>query len=376
MSGIYIHIPFCSKRCNYCDFYLITNLKVIDKFILNLKKEISISSEFFRKDKFDTVYFGGGTPSVLSFRQFEDIINHVHKYFNIESDTEISTEANPEDFLNKDKYFFREYESAGINRISFGVQSFLDSELKFLTRQHTADEAEIVIKTASEYFDNINLDIIYSLPSQTINDIDFSLTKAAKLGVKHISAYTLTFEEKTILNKQYLKKLVKKNPDSAEGEFYNFVSGKLISEGYGQYEVSNFAKKGYECRHNLKYWEYKNYLGFGPSAHSMYEGMRWNNYRDIVKYNSLQDKNILPVEEKYKLTDEQKRTEFLMLSLRSSGIDFNNYSALTGKDFKNEFADSLKILAENNFGYFSENKFRLNEKGYAVADEILAKYFL
>ncbi|MBK8550580.1 MAG: radical SAM family heme chaperone HemW [Ignavibacteria bacterium] len=331
MSGIYIHIPFCSKRCNYCDFYLITNLNVIDKFILNLKIEISLSGESYTQNQFDTIFFGGGTPSVLSHNQIEEIINCLHTHFSISSDAEISMEANPEDFLDKK---VSDYRSAGINRLSLGVQSFVDSELKFLTRQHTSEEAQSVINDAFKYFDNINLDIIYSLPSQSKTDLDFSLSKAIELGIKHISAYTLTYEEKTVLYKSLQKNLVKRNPDLLEAELYSFVSEKLISNGYDHYEVSNFAKKNYQCRHNLKYWQYENYLGLGPSAHSFFNNTRWNNFRDIVKYNASIEKNILPVEELYEVSKDQRHLEFIMLSLRSGGIDFEKYKNLFNVNFK------------------------------------------
>ncbi|MEO8665143.1 MAG: radical SAM family heme chaperone HemW, partial [Ignavibacteria bacterium] len=372
MNGIYIHIPFCSKRCDYCDFYLITNLKVIDKFISSLKKEVTLSSEFYNGETFDSIFFGGGTPSVLSHFQFEDLLNHLNKNFNINNKSEISMESNPEDFLEKS---LKEYRGAGINRISFGVQSFLDHELKFLTRQHSAKQAMDVIKTASEYFDNVNLDIIYSLPSQSISDIDKSLSEAIARNVKHISAYTLTFEERTPLYKSLQKNLVKKNLDSTEAEMYDFVSGKLTSAGFRHYEVSNFAKENYECRHNLKYWNYENYIGFGPSAHSMVNGERWNNHRDIIKYNSMLEQNILPVEEKYKLSDKQKKLEYIMLALRSTGINFEKYKKIFNQDFRKVYSGSIEELFKNNLGNTNNETFALNSKGYAIADEIIARYF-
>lgn len=372
MSGIYIHIPFCSKRCNYCDFYLITNLNIIEKFLSSLKTEISLTSESYKENYFDTIFFGGGTPSILSSFQIEDILNYLHKNFKISAGPEVSMEANPEDFQVKN---VSDYKSAGINRLSLGVQSFLDSELKFLTRQHSSNDAQEVIKKASKYFENINADIIYSIPSQTIDDIDFSLTKAIELNVKHISAYTLTYEEKTVLYKSLQRRLVQKNPEPVEAEFYNFVSEKLITNGYKHYEVSNFSKESFQCKHNLHYWNYENYLGFGPSAHSFYNNQRWNNFRDIVKYNSLLGKNVLPVDEKYLLSKEQKQLEFIMLSLRSGGVDFKKYKKIFNEEFVNTFSGSVNELVKNNFAVNDAERFGLNEKGFALADEIIAKYF-
>ena len=372
MSGIYIHIPFCSKRCTYCDFYLITNLNIIDKFLINLKKEITLSSDYYKHHTFDTIFFGGGTPSVLSPHQIEDILNCLHRNYSISADTEVTMETNPEDLLIKN---IGEYRSAGINRLSLGVQSFRDSELKFLTRQHTADEAEFVIKDASEIFDNISLDIIYSLPSQSVSDLDISLSKAIDLGVKHISAYTLTYEERTVLFKSLQRNIVKKNPDSVEAELYAFVSEKLTSNGFEHYEVSNFAKEGYKSRHNLKYWNYDNYLGFGPSAHSFFDLTRWNNFRDIGKYNSFLEKDELPFEDKYEITDKQKHLEYIMLSLRSGGIYFKKYRELFEDDFESKFSGSLNELIKNEFAGKDDERFQLTEKGYTLADEIAAKYF-
>ena len=372
MSGIYIHIPFCNKRCTYCDFYLITNLNLTDKFLLNLKKEITLSADSYKQHTFDTIFFGGGTPSVLSPHQIEDILNCLHKNYSISADPEVTMETNPEDLLVKN---IIEYRSAGINRLSLGVQSFRDSELKFLTRQHTADDAERVIKDASEIFDNISLDIIYSLPSQSVSDLDLSLSKAIGLGVRHISAYTLTFEEKTVLYKSLQRNLVKKNPDSVEAELYAFVAEKLVSNGYEHYEVSNFAKEGYKSRHNLKYWNYDNYLGFGPSAHSFFNYTRWNNFRDIGKYNSSLENDELQFEDKYEITESQKHLEFIMLSLRSGGIEYNRYREMFKVDFMKKFRDSANDLIKKEYASMDNEKFQLSEKGYAIADEIIARYF-
>lgn len=372
MSGIYIHIPFCSKRCTYCDFYLITNLSVIEKFLISLKKEIFLSADKYKQNSFDTIFFGGGTPSVLLPQQIEEILNYLHKNYSISADPEVTMETNPEDLIVKS---ISEYRSAGINRLSLGVQSFRDSELKFLTRQHTAEEAELIIKDALEVFENISLDIIYSLPSQSVSELDLSLSKAIGLGVRHISAYTLTFEERTVLYKSLQRNIVKKNPDSVEAELYSFVSEKLISNGYDHYEVSNFAKKGYKSRHNLKYWNYDNYLGFGPSAHSFFNYTRWNNFRDIGKYNSSLEKEELPFEDKNEITESQKHLEYIMLSLRSDGIFIEKYNELFKNDFNRKFNSSIDELIKNNYAELSNEKFNLTEKGFAIADEIVAKYF-
>ena len=372
MSGIYIHIPFCSKRCNYCDFYLVTNLELISRFISSLKNEISYYSGIYTGHEFDTVFFGGGTPSILSPDQIKEILDHLNKCFKISNDSEVTLESNPEDFLNKNA---GDYRSAGINRLSLGVQSFLDPELKFLTRQHTSHEAQTVVKNAAKHFENISLDIIYSLPSQSVEDLDLSLSKAIELGVSHISAYTLTYEKKTVLYKSLERKLFEKNTDTIEARLYNYVSEKLTGNGFEHYEVSNFARKNSRSRHNLKYWEYENYLGFGPSAHSFFNGTRWNNFSSISKYNSHIDIKKLPCEDKYEPDNKQKHLEYVMLALRSSGINFEKYKEKFDQDFGIRFSDQINELIKNGFAETDSVRFYLNGKGYAVADEIISKYF-
>lgn len=372
MSGIYIHIPFCNKRCNYCDFYLVTNLDLITRFLSNLKKEITLYSDKYSEYEFDSIFFGGGTPSILSAHQIGDVIEHLQKCFKISDITEVTLESNPEDFLDKDP---GDYRSAGINRLSLGVQSFKDTELKFLTRQHTSKEAQAVIENASKHFENISLDIIYSLPSQTIEDLDHSLSTAIDLGVKHISAYTLTYEKKTVLYKSLEKNIFEKNTDFTEALLYRYVSDKLTGYGYEHYEVSNFAKDKFRSRHNLKYWHYENYLGLGPSAHSFFNGTRWNNFNSISKYNSFPESNDLPVEEKYVPDQDQKHLEYIMLALRSDGVIFKKYEELFKDDFRIKFADQIGELLKNDFAELNSDRFYLNENGYAVADEIISKYF-
>ena len=372
MSGIYIHIPFCRRRCNYCDFYFITNTKLIDEYISFLKKEIGMHSANCRNLSFETVYFGGGTPSVLSPEIISAVIDELHEHFDICGNPEISMEANPEDFPENN---FKEYKSAGINRLSFGVQSFIDSELTFLTRQHNSSQAIGVIKNAQDHFENINIDLIYSLPRQKVNELELSLDTAVNLGVKHISAYTLTYENKTVLHKMLKDKVIRKNTSDKEAEYYKFVSEKLNASGFNHYEVSNFAKKGFECRHNLKYWGYEDYLGLGPSSHSFINYMRWNNFRSITKYFECLKRNSLPLEEKYKTTDTQRKLEFIMLSLRSAGLNFGKYTKLFNTDFRTEYSDSVTELISKKYARTVNNCFSLSENGFAVADEIIARYF-
>jgi oxygen-independent coproporphyrinogen III oxidase len=372
-SGLYIHIPFCRKKCDYCDFYLITNANILDRFLDNLETEIKLQSEIYKSENFDTIFIGGGTPSMLSVSQFERLLNSLNKYFRISSGSEITIEANPEDFTEADK--LKLLRNAGINRISFGIQSFNDVELKFLTREHNSESAVKVIERAKKEFENISIDLIYSLPNQSITNLGNTIETAVNLGIPHISAYTLIFEKETPIYTKMSGKEIKINDDKLESELYLMFSEKLVKNGYEHYEVSNYAKQGFESKHNLKYWEYNNYLGLGPSAHSFFNGKRWNNSRNIIKYNINLQKNQLASENEHLLTGEEKKTEFIMLGLRSKGVNLKNYSDIFNIDFDDEFKISLEIITNDKLGFYSGEYYRLTERGYLMVDEICAKYF-
>ena len=372
MSGLYIHIPFCRRKCTYCDFYLVTNLNIIDKFVNNLITEIKLSAPLYQDEKYDTVFFGGGTPSLLSPDVLKKIIDELKNNFNVSDISEITIEANPEDFFDAD---FKKYKDAGINRFSFGVQSFIDDELKFLSRMHTASEAETVIKKCREIFDNVSCDIIYSLPNQSKENLQYSLNKTIELDIPHVSAYTLIFEEQTKLFTLLKKNLVKQNEDKLESDLYSFVSDFLKSKGFNHYEISNYAKPGYESRHNLKYWQYENYIGFGPSSHSLYNGKRWNDFRDIVKYNVHLQDGKLPIENEIRLDEKMMKMEFIMLGLRSTGVNYERYKKIFGTDFYEDYNWSINELQRNRLGIILAEEFKLNEDGYKLTDEIAAKYF-
>jgi len=372
--GIYIHIPFCSHKCNYCDFYLITNLNIIDRFLMNLRKEMELCSYNYRGIKFNSVFIGGGTPSLLTGAQIDSLLKTLKKNYNISEKSEITIETNPENFI-LDKNKFSEYRDAGINRISFGIQSFNDDELKFLTREHTSAQAIDVIHKAQKYFDNISIDLIYSLPGHKLKSLEYTLNTAISLDIPHISAYTLIYEEETPVFNLLKRNKINQTDDKTESDLYLLFSEKLKKSGYNHYEVSNYAKAGYESQHNLKYWEYENYLGFGPSAHSFWNGKRWNNCRNIIKYNINLQRNELPIENEYTLSIEEMKTEFIMLGLRSKGVNLNTYKKIFGKDFQSEFTNQIKELIDNGDGFFNKEYFSLNERGYLLADEICAKYF-
>jgi len=373
-SGIYIHIPFCRQKCSYCDFYLITNLNIIDKFVSNLLKEISLYSELLSGHFFDTIFFGGGTPSILSASQIEKIIHTLKTNLKISENPEITLEANPEDFKD-DLTKLRDYSTAGINRISIGIQSFLDEELQFLTRLHSAETGINVIKEAKEYFDNISIDLIYSIPGQKITDIEKSISKAIELEVDHISAYTLIYEKETKLYKDYLKGIFHSTSENIEREFYDYLTKRLTESGFKHYEISNYARNGKESRHNKKYWEYDDYIGLGPSSHSKINLKRWSNIRNIIKYNISLQNNVIPVTGEHILTNNEIADEIIMLGLRAKGVDITKFKKLSGIDFHEKYRNSVAELIKNGFAKTEGNLFSLTEKGYSVSDEIISRYF-
>jgi oxygen-independent coproporphyrinogen-3 oxidase len=375
MSGIYIHIPFCEKRCNYCDFFFITNLKLIDEYLSALEKEILLYSAKHKDLNFDSIYFGGGTPSLLSPDKISRIINFIKANFNISQNSEITLEANPEDFLNKN---ISDYKTAGINRISLGIQSFNDDELKFLTRNHTGKDSEKILSECINVFGNVSADIIYSLPQQKFSDVKKSLDKVISYKTPHVSCYTLTYEEKTVLYKDYIDKKTVKNDAETESELYLDVSKYLSDNGYEHYEVSSYALPGFQAKHNSKYWALENYLGLGPGAHSFINGVRRNNVKNVSKYCKLLAEGILPTDElekeKYPSEYTNTKSEFIMLSLRASGINLNDYKLRFNESFEKTHDDFIKSLIKNEYALLSDNRLKLTDKGYVLADEITARF--
>lgn len=373
MPGLYLHIPFCDTKCIYCDFYSITNHSRKDEFIQCLKKEIQAHSGLVKNKLFDTIFFGGGTPSLLSYNEFSAIFDELNKYYNISGNSEITIEANP-GTLDISK--LKEFKKLPLNRISFGVQSFIDSELKFLTRIHSSSQAVEAIKSAQDAgFENLNLDLIFALPNQSIENWQYSLESAVSLGTKHISAYSLIFEEGTFLNMLLHKNRVRKADIDLEQEMYEFTMNFLPENGFGQYEISNYAKTGYECRHNLKYWEYEDYLSFGPSASSFVNNKRWTNIRDINNYIEQINGNQSTADFSEEIDKDTSITEYIFLGLRSKGIDTKKFNEKYKEDFNEKYKDAIEILLKSGFAEQQNSHIKMTRKGYALCDEIVATYF-
>ncbi|MHB9040448.1 MAG: radical SAM family heme chaperone HemW [Melioribacteraceae bacterium] len=378
-TAIYIHIPFCDHKCIYCDFYSIVSYENVSSYLIALKKEIDFFSEKYSEDrKIISLFFGGGTPSFMEPEYISEIIRHLKKNFHFVDDAEITLETNP-GTVSKEK--LRKFREIGINRISIGIQSFDEDELKFLTRIHDSKTAIKTVQDAAySGFDNISIDLIFNLPKQTKEIWRSNLEQAVKLPVKHISAYSLILERGTILNKMVLDGKVKMQSEDYDADLYEFTINFLTQHGYDQYEVSNFARDDKECVHNNAYWRYKDYLSFGTSAHSFVNlptgkagGKRWWNYSALNLYNTAVKKNGHAVIGEELLTRNEMLEEYVMLALRSKGLDLVELKNLFGGNWFEKNKNFLNQLKNESFLISKNNLLAFTPKGYAICDEILAK---
>jgi oxygen-independent coproporphyrinogen III oxidase len=373
MSGIYLHIPFCDTKCIYCDFYSITNHTRKAEFIESLKKEIISRSELLHDRKFDTIFFGGGTPSLLSKAEFSEIFDTLYKHYNISNNTETTIECNPGTL---DIHKLAELKELPINRLSFGVQSFIDEELKYLTRIHSAEQAAASVKSAQDSgFTNINIDLIFALPNQSMDNWKYNLNKAMELNTQHISAYSLIFEEGTALYNMREAGKAKQADIELEQQMYEYTMESLSAGGYSQYEISNYAKPGHECRHNLKYWTLEEYIAFGPSASSYIGNQRWTNVKNIGKYIELVDSGKDAYDFIETIDKNTSVTEHIFLGLRSKGISYSRFERLYNINFREKYSSPIEMLLKNGYAVSTDENLSLTRKGYAVCDEIVASYF-
>jgi len=374
-TACYIHIPFCDHKCIYCDFYSIITSDNIQSFLKYLKKEIThYAEEYSEGREFISIFFGGGTPSLMEPEYLLEVIQSVKENFVVRKDAEITMETNPGTVSLEKMKLFR---AAGLNRISIGIQSFDNKDLKFLTRIHNSVTAIRTVNDASEAgFENISLDLIFNLPGQTKKKWIKNLEQAIKLPIKHISTYSLILERGTILNKMVLDGKVKIADEDYDAELYQATIEFLTSNGFYQYEVSNFAKSGFECVHNNAYWHYTDYFGFGTSAHSFIDGKRWWNFSSLKMYNDKVEKSGNAVAGSEVINNENAVNEYIMLELRSSGLDLKKFENKFGSEkedwLKNKYP-YFELLKNQNFVTIDESVIKLTAKGYAICDEILAE---
>lgn len=369
-TALYIHIPFCDHKCIYCDFYSIITKDNAIIFLSSLKKEAEYFSNLYSKDRIITsIFFGGGTPSLMEPEYLKEIIENLKTNFTVADNAEITMETNPG---TVDKSKLKKFKDAGINRISIGIQSFDEDDLKFLTRIHDKQTAIQTVYNAAEVgFENINIDLIFNLPIQTMGKWIDNLSIAITLPIKHISAYSLILERGTILNKLVIDKKVMIHDADYDADLYETTIDFLSSNGFYQYEVSNFTKPDYECVHNNAYWRYHDYIGLGTSAHSFVEGKRWWNFSSLKKYINEVNLNGHAVMNTEALTLNQMHDEYVMLALRSYGLDLNDYK----KRFDGLWIEKQKyyfeLLHNENLLTIQNDWIKLTAKGYALCDEIL-----
>jgi oxygen-independent coproporphyrinogen-3 oxidase len=380
LPGIYVHIPFCEHKCIYCDFYSIAPTggpsdynALINQFLEGLHREIEMRGEDARfHTSYDTVFFGGGTPSLLAPSSIKEILQHLAQWFPIDSAAEVTLETNPG---TVDVHKMLGYKSVGINRVSFGIQSFHDDDLRFLTRIHNSAQAQDAVRDAAHAgFENTSIDLIYALPNQSRERWKENLLKAVELGTQHISCYSLIVEPNTPLHRMVEAKQVTLLDVEDDAAMFEETVETLEGSGFLQYEVSNFAKPGYKCKHNLNYWNHENYLSFGPSAHSFWNGKRWWNFSNVVGYAELLRKDQLPVAGEEILTDQQWFDETVMLGLRSEGIDLVRYRKRFKKDLREQFKPLVDKLLEERLAKLAEDRLQLTAKGYLLCDEICRSF--
>lgn len=372
MPGLYVHIPFCEKKCMYCDFYSIESFRDYDRFLSALLGEIALRGRLLPGAfQFHSMFFGGGTPSLLSETQLGGIIDALRSRFEFDPHIEVTVECNP-GTVTVEK--LRGYRAAGVNRLSFGVQSFHADDLEFLGRIHSAEEAEEAVAMAfAAGIKNVNVDLMFSLPGQTPERWKYNLERARALGTTHLSCYSLTVEQGTPLARMVERGVVGMPPEESDAALFELTMETLATWGFHQYEVSNYALPGFESRHNLTYWRHEDYLGFGPSAHSTMNGRRWWNARSLDKYLSLIESHTLPESGGEQLGPATLRSEYIFLRLRSEGIHLPDFKHRFGSDLHAHNRAFIDRCIAENILHLEDNRLSLTRKGLLVCDEICAE---
>jgi oxygen-independent coproporphyrinogen-3 oxidase len=374
MAGIYIHIPFCKKICSYCDFYKVIAPEDKSSFLEAILKEASLRHNYLEGESISTIYMGGGTPSVLAAGEISRFLGSLRTYFKVDDDCETTIELNPDDV---EPAFLSELKSGGVNRISLGIQSWRDEDLKFLNRRHDSARAEKALEDSlNSGIDNVTIDLIYGLPGLSSQAWEKNLEKSFSFDVKHISAYHLTIEEGTVLGKLKRQGHLTEIEEEESSNQFNILIEKTEAAGFIHYEISNFGKEGYFSRHNTNYWRQVNYLGLGPSAHSFNNYSRQWNIRDLKKYTAAVNGG-KPFYEKEELGIKTRFNEYIMTSLRTMwGVDLEYVESM----FEKEGYDYVKNLAGKYMGYGlmkQEGKcLVLTTQGKMISDNIISEFMM
>ncbi len=374
MAGIYIHIPFCKQKCHYCNFFSIASSKNKNLFSEVILNEIELQRNYLKGESIETIYFGGGTPSLLSGDEITRIADKLSDFHLIEKDCEITLEANPDD-LNHVK--IADLRRTPVNRLSIGVQSFFDEDLRYLNRIHSANEAFNSVKNViAAGFSNISIDLIYGIPTSTDNKWQSNLETFYSLNIPHLSAYALTVETKTALDVLIRKnKTLPVNEEQITRQFILTMEG-MVSRGYVHYEISNFCREPFFSKHNTSYWSGKKYLGLGPSAHSYNGESRQWNVSNLTQYLSSIKNRIIPAESEL-LTGEQHYNEYILTSLRTMwGVDSTLIEKTFGRKYSSYFQKSIEKFLLNKSAEYINGKYILTNKGKFFADGIATELFI
>jgi oxygen-independent coproporphyrinogen-3 oxidase len=373
MSGIYIHIPFCKQACHYCDFHFSTSLKKKSEMVAALAHEISMRKGEFEQEVVETIYFGGGTPSQLQITDLTFLIDTVYQNYSVSDHPEITLEANPDDL---DDSIIHQLANTRINRLSIGIQSFFEDDLKLMNRAHNVAQAKKCLETATRYFDNISIDLIYGIPQMSSEKWSENIKTALSFGVPHISSYALTVEPKTALHSFIQKGIIPQPDDEEAAAHFQILVSKLSENGFIHYELSNFGKENYFSKNNSSYWLGKKYIGIGPSAHS-YDGLNrgWNVSNNALYIKSIQE-NKLPIEIET-LTKTDRYNEYVMTGLRTIwGVSLERIEKEFGKTYLDYLNQQAAKFIDDHLLFLDENILRTTKKGKFLSDGIASDLFL
>ncbi|MES2747724.1 MAG: radical SAM family heme chaperone HemW [Bacteroidota bacterium] len=372
MSGIYIHIPFCKQACHYCDFHFSTSLKKKDAMVLALAKEIELRKKEFKDEVVETIYFGGGTPSLLTKDEIQSLIAVIYANYNVIENPEITLEANPDD-LTKERIV--ELAQSPVNRLSIGIQSFFEDDLQLMNRAHNSAEAKECLEFATQHFDNISVDLIYGIPNMSNEKWLQNIQTALSYKIPHISSYALTVEPKTALHAFIQKGIIPQPDDEVASAHFQILVDTLSEHDFIHYELSNFAKENYFSKNNSSYWLGKKYIGIGPSAHS-YDGKKrgWNVSNNAIYLKSIQE-NKLPIETET-LSKTDRYNEYIMTGLRTIwGISFDRIESEFGTMYLDYLNQHASKYIEDHLLFIDDNILRTTKKGKFLCDGIASDLF-
>ena len=369
MAGIYVHIPFCRSRCLYCGFYSTTNLDLRQRYVDTLYKEMRLRKDYIQAP-FSTVYIGGGTPSMLGDSNLQSLFHHIYNVFDIEDGAEVTIECNPDDITPD---FAQMLAGLPVNRVSMGAQTFSDERLRFLRRRHDATETDRAVKLLRQAgIRNISIDLMFGFPDETLDEWSCDISHALALGVEHISAYSLMYEEDTPLTAMLKRGTIKEVDEETSLAMYETLARRLKAAGYEHYEISNFAQLGFRSRHNSSYWHQTPYIGIGAAAHSFDMKSRQWNVAHLSKYIESVNSGVIPMERE-ELDSDTTFNDIVTTALRTSdGINLNAMEQRLGKEYKDAVIAASTKHIRNGLMEISDNHLRLTSKGIFISDSIMS----